>query len=577
MMLQRRLLALTRGARVRLAATAALGLAATGTYIVQGLLTARAVDQILRTGSWSSILDSLGGIAACIVLRIALVWLREVSAVEVASAVKQMLRTRLFNRLLLLGPGYLETKRTGAVQATVVDSVEALEGYMGYYLPQVCIALCAPALIVSGLFALDPVVGALTLGCVLVAPFGPTLYDWLLGDYGRRHWQAYSRLGAQFLDSMQGMTTLKAFNASGRRGLTLQREATDLYRATMAQMSLSLVGSGIAGLALSAGTALAVGVGALHLAEGSLNIPGLLTILFLSAECFRPLADLNMYWHLGYRGISASPAIFELLEAQPMVSEPADSASVGSESGSLAVAFENVTFAYTDGERPALGGLSFEVGPGETVALVGRSGAGKSTVVSLLFRFFDPQSGRITLAGREIREYSLESLRSLIAVVPQETYLFHGTVAENLRFGRRDATPAQLEAAARTANAHDFIAEMPEGYQTIVGERGLKLSGGQRQRIAIARALLKDAPLLILDEATSSVDAANEAQIQQALERLRSGRTTLVIAHRLSTVVNADHIVVLEQGQAVQAGRHRDLLLQPGAYARLVTAQQGTL
>lgn len=575
MMLQRRLLALTRGARVRLAATAALGLAATGTYIVQGLLTARAVDQILRTGSWWSILDSLGGIAVCIILRIALVWLREVSAVEVTSAVKQMLRRQLFNQLLLLGPGYLETKRTGAVQATVVDSVEALEGYMGYYLPQVCIALCAPALIVSGLFALDPVVGALTLGCVLIAPFGPTLYDWLLGDYGRRHWQAYSRLGAQFLDSMQGMTTLKAFNASGRRGMTLQREATNLYRATMAQMSLSLVGSGIAGLALSAGTAFAVGVGSLHLAEGSLSIPGLLTILFLSAECFRPLADLNTYWHLGYRGISASPAIFELLEAQPVVNEPTLSASVGP-SGSLAVAFENITFAYTDGERPALEGLSFEVGPGETVALVGRSGAGKSTVVSLLFRFFDPQSGRITLADRDIREYSLERLRSLIAVVPQETYLFHGTIAENLRLGKHDATPAQLEAAAGTANAHDFIAEMPEGYQTIVGERGLKLSGGQRQRIAIARALLKDAPLLILDEATSSVDAANEAQIQQALERLRSGRTTLVIAHRLSTVVNADHIVVLEQGQAVQVGRHPDLLLQPGAYARLVTAQQGT-
>jgi ABC-type multidrug transport system fused ATPase/permease subunit len=191
----------------------------------------------------------------------------------------------------------------------------------------------------------------------------------------------------------------------------------------------------------------------------------------------------------------------------------------------------------------------------------------------LLLRFFDPQQGRILLDGRPLPDYDLHTLRGMIAVVSQDTYLFHGSVAENLRLGKPDATPAELEAAARAANAHDFIAALPQGYDTMIGERGLKLSGGERQRIAIARALLKDAPMLILDEATASVDAANEALIQDALQRLTARRTTLVIAHRLSTVINADQIIVLDQGRVVERGRHTELLDSAGAYARLVAAQ----
>jgi ATP-binding cassette subfamily C protein CydD len=234
-----------------------------------------------------------------------------------------------------------------------------------------------------------------------------------------------------------------------------------------------------------------------------------------------------------------------------------------------------VTFAYQNGARPALRDLSFTVEAGETVALVGRSGAGKSTVAALVYRFFDPQSGSIRLKGTDLREWAPDELRQMIAIVAQDTYLFHGTVADNLLLARPDALPADLERAARAANAHDFIAALPNGYSTVIGERGVKLSGGERQRIAIARALLKDAPLLILDEATSNVDAHNEAAIQEALTRLAEGRTTLVIAHRLSTIVNADRIVVvLRDGSAVESGRHGELVRLEGAYAQLVAAQQ---
>jgi ABC-type multidrug transport system fused ATPase/permease subunit len=235
-----------------------------------------------------------------------------------------------------------------------------------------------------------------------------------------------------------------------------------------------------------------------------------------------------------------------------------------------------VTFGYDGGQRPALRQFDLAVAAGETVALVGSSGAGKTTVLNLLLRSFDPQQGRLVIGGVEARDMPLAQLRSLFALVSQDTYLFHSTVAENLRLARPDADQATLEAATRAANAHDFIARLPAGYDTMVGERGLRLSGGERQRLAIARALLKDAPILLLDEPTSSVDAENEELIQEALRRLARGRTTLVVAHRLSTVADADRIVVLEDGRVVESGRHAELLATGGAYARLIAAQQIT-
>ena len=221
-------------------------------------------------------------------------------------------------------------------------------------------------------------------------------------------------------------------------------------------------------------------------------------------------------------------------------------------------------------------GLSFSLGAGETLGLVGPSGAGKSTVVWLMLRFYDPQNGRVLLGGRDLRELPLAFLRQHIAVVTQDTYLFHGTVADNLRFGNPDATQEELEVTAHAANAHQFIMELPSGYDTLLGERAARLSGGQKQRIAIARALLKDAPILVLDEALSSVDAENEAVIQEALERLMEGRTTMIIAHRLSSVVNADRILVLDDGRLIESGRHQELVTVGGTYARLMAQQQET-
>src|SRR4029077_14705554 len=290
-------------------------------------------------------------------------------------------------------------------------------------------------------------------------------------------------------------------------------------------------------------------------------------------EVFRPLRDLRTVLHQGMLGQSAAAGINALLAAEPLVPEqPPGQPAIGRPLLPT-IAFEDVHFAYPGGRGAAHDGLSFSVAAGEKIGIVGPSGAGKSSVARLLLRLFDPQSGVVRVGGQDVRTLDPEALRGEIAVVHQDTYLFHGTVEENLRLGKPDATAAELEAAARDANAHDFILQLPHGYRTLIGERGVNLSGGQRQRLAIARALLRNSPILILDEALSSVDAENEAVIQRGLDRLAQGRTTLVLAHRLSSVIGADRILVLDHGRVVETGRHAELIRRDGPYRRLMGAQ----
>ncbi len=574
MMIHRRIVGLTVGVRRLLSLSIGLGLAISATWVAQGVLIALIVRRILDGGGWTAIAGFVAAVAGLTLLRAALIFVREILAKKVAASVKTKLRGRLFAQLLLLGPGYLEHTETGKVQAALVDGVEALEAYVGYYLPHAVVSVVVPICIVGFILFLNPVIGVVVLAFALAVPLIPRIWDRILGEYGQRHWAAYSSLDAQFVDSMQGMVTLKALNASERRGEQLRAASHALYRATMAQLSISMIRNGVVGFAMSGGVALAVGLGSFQVASGDLGIAALLIILFLSAECFRPLVELDVYWHAGYMGISASTGIFELLDTEPGIRDAAVGRAGAATSPGGAIALHDVTFRYSSDARPALDDVSLEIREGETVALVGGSGAGKTTVASLLLRFFDPEDGRLTFGATDFRDIPLDDLRRSIGYVSQDTYLFHGTIEDNLRIGRPDAIPEAIRDAAAKANIHPFIQSLPDGYDTIVGERGAKLSGGERQRIAIARALLKDAPVLILDEATSNLDGANEAAIRQALSLLTQGRTTIVIAHRLSSVVHADRIVVLDSGRVAESGRHGDLVLRDGHYAQLVRAQR---
>ncbi|MEE8500276.1 MAG: thiol reductant ABC exporter subunit CydC, partial [Kiloniellales bacterium] len=308
----------------------------------------------------------------------------------------------------------------------------------------------------------------------------------------------------------------------------------------------------------------------------AMSLEALLIVLMLGIEVFRPLRELRFLLHDGMLGQSAAEKIFGILGARPLIRDDHKERPAVTAPGPAltpSVAFEGVSFAYPGIRGAVHKGLSFEVAAGERIGIVGPSGAGKSTILRLLLRLYDPQSGRVRIGGRDLREFGLDELRAQLAVVSQDTYLFHGTVEENLLFGKPDASRDEIEAAVRAANAEAFIEQLPQGYRTVIGERGIRLSGGQRQRIAIARALLRDAPILVLDEALSAVDAENEAVIQQALDRLMQGRTTLIFAHRLSSVIEADRILALEDGRIVESGSHAELMAKEGAYHRLMAEQ----
>jgi subfamily B ATP-binding cassette protein MsbA len=302
--------------------------------------------------------------------------------------------------------------------------------------------------------------------------------------------------------------------------------------------------------------------------HGDLTLPtfiGFITALLLAQQ---PVRNLSQLWPTASAGIAAANRMFAAIDARPGIVDASGATTLSVPRNGGAIAFDHVRFGY-EGDAATLDDVTFSIPAGSKVALVGPSGAGKTTIFNLLLRFYERGSGLIAIDGADIHGVTLKSLRAAIGVVTQEAMLFDESIADNIALGRPGATVAEIEQAARDAAAHDFISEMPQGYQTRVGEGGLKLSGGQRQRIAIARAMLRNAPILLLDEATSALDAESERQVQDALARLTAGRTTIVIAHRLSTVRDADHIFVLDKGRVVQAGRHDALLAQGGLYAQL--------
>jgi ATP-binding cassette subfamily C protein CydCD len=560
--------------RLRMLATIALGVLAAVTGIVRLALLGWLVARIFAGDSLQSLLLPIGIVALVMLLRGALEYGRTMLAHDTAGRVQLELRKVLYDKVIELGPAYFGLERTGDVLLSLVEGVEQLETYFGQYLPQLVVALVTPLIIFVLMAFLDLPVAAVFLGFALFTLLVPALWHSWDSSNSKRRQHAYADFAAEFLDAIQGIATLKAFGQSGERGRQLAEKAHEVFRSTMWVLATNSLSRGITDTGLAVGAAVALGYGAYRVEGGAMSLEALLMILMMGIEVFRPQRDLRVYLHTGMVGQAAAQGIMEVLNAQPLIA-PSPRGERAQSGGDLeaTVEFDGVSFSYPGSRSAAHEQLSFSVAAGERISFVGSSGAGKSTIVKLLLRLYEPDQGRIRIGGRNLSELPADLIYQQIAVVNQDAYLFQGTVEDNLRFGKPDATQAELEAAARVANAHEFIERLPQGYRTLIGERGIRLSGGQRQRLAIARALLKDSPILILDEALSAVDAHNEAIIQQALEQLMQGRTTLIFAHRLSSVLGSDRILVLEHGHIVESGKHAELLAQHGVYYRLMAGQ----
>jgi ATP-binding cassette subfamily C protein CydD len=573
MRLDRRLLRCALSARLDLLLAVALGVLAGVVVVVQARLLSRVVSQVfLVRSSLEQVALPLVGLVICALVRAGLVWGSQTSAGGVASRVKGHLRERLATHLLVLGPAFARGERTGELANTVVDGIEALDGFFRHYLPQLALSALVPITVLLFVFPLDWISGLILLLTAPLIPIFMVLIGNLAEELTRRQWTSLSRMSAHFLDVLQGLTTLKALGRSRQYWRVIAQISDRFRQATMGVLRVAFLSAMVLEMVATISTAVvAVQIG-LRLLYGQLAFEQALFVLILAPEFYLPLRLLGARFHTGMEGVAASQRIFEVLET-PAASPP-PSTEKGGEAALLRshIRLSEVKYAYDDGQRPALKGFSLAIERGQKIALVGPSGAGKSTVAHLLLRFIEPDQGTIAVDGWTLQELPAEAWRKQVAWVPQIPYLFHGTVGENIRLARPDAGFEDVVWAARQAHAHAFVDALPRGYDSFIGERGVRLSRGEAQRIALARAFLKDAPLVIFDEATANLDPEVEGLVQEAMARLLEERTALLIAHRLSTVWRADRILVMAEGRVVEEGTHSSLMAGGGLYSNLVGA-----
>lgn len=514
----------------------------------------------------------MGPLFIVMLLRSIVVWLVEVMAHRLAACIKADIRQRVLNCLLTLGPVYASSQQTGELVNVLIEGVENLEPYFAKFLPQLFAALLVPIVILAWVFPIDSSIAVILLITAPLIPIFMILIGRMAENLNKKQWEILSRLSAHFLDVLQGLTILKIFGRSIEQIQVISRMSAQFRDTTLRVLKVAFLSALVLELIATISTALVAVTVGLKLLYYKTDFYQAFFLLLLAPEFYSPLRQLGTHFHAGMAGVAAAERIFSILSL--------DKTSTNKEKpfprqSKVGIVIENVQYAYENGSRPALQGISLEIKTGQQVALVGASGSGKSTLASLLLKFMTPDQGEIFVNGVGLSKIKKADWLSHVAFVPQAPHLFYRSVADNIRLGREEASMAEVVQAAAQAGAHEFILALPKGYDTVVGEGGQGLSGGQCKRLAIARAFLQNAPFLILDEATAGLDPHNEAMIDKALDQLKIGRTVLIIAHRLTTVYHADSIVVFNQGQVAEVGRHQELMMSKGLYYKLVTAFRG--
>ena len=481
------------------------------------------------------------------------------------------LTNRVYQRLQSMSPSFLNRHHSGSLVARSVGDVEAIEDFIAHGIPETLLAIVIPITMSIVLLLIN---WQLALIALIPLPIVAVLM-YVLQKKTRNYWRGvrsrFAEVSARMLDFISGATVLQSFGRQGQAARKLEEQSRDYRDHIIRANRWSLVPAGVVQVLSGYGTVLVVAAGAWMVSSSAgprleVEVADLVVFLMYMGQIFLPFLRLANMTDSIQKAMASAERVFELLDMEPDIQD-SPTARIPDDPR-FDIQFEQVEFSYNDNE-PVLQGVSFDVAQDEIVALVGETGVGKSTACHLLVRFYDVLAGSIKIGGVDVRSLPLEYLRSQVAFVSQDIFLFEGTIRENLLIGDPDASQEHLEAAIRAAEARSFIEAFPEGLETVVGERGIRLSGGQKQRIGIARALLKDAPILVLDEATSAIDAETEGAIKDAIMRAATGRTVLIIAHRPSTIMAADRIVVLEEGKVVETGSYQELLESDSAFARL--------
>lgn len=549
-------------------------LAITGVNLLGPWLIRQLVDIITNIGQYPDARKNIINLTILITLsyiaRIIFQFLASYLSHYAAWHLVAHMRSMVYDKLQQLPFRFFQERQTGQLMSRVVNDTANFEMLIAHAVPD----LFTNILIIIGvaviLFAVNPTLASLSLIPIPFLVYGSTRFAKQVLPNFREAQRALADLNAELQDNISGIREIQIFNQQMRELVKIRDRIYRHISALLNALRLSAIFHPTVSFLSSIGTVIVISVGGFMALNGKVSVGDIVGFILYLNMFYQPITALANVIENLEQALAGAERVFEILETEPEIKEKPNPIELENVRGR--VTFEDVTFSYNQGS-PVLKNISFDIEPGQMVAFVGPTGVGKTTIMYLLVRFFDPDSGSIKVDGIDIRDVSLKSLHDNISMVMQDVFLFNGTIAENIAYGKEDATMEEIINAARIACAHDFIESLPDGYDTYIGERGVKLSGGQKQRLAIARAVLKDAPILILDEATSSVDTETENKIQEAINNLAGTRTILIIAHRLSTVKRADRIIVLKDGEIVEDGRHEELIALKGLYYSLSSGQ----